>query len=206
MSSLMLFVYLALAPGGIDTVRPISQSDAVIAVYTEDHGLDSDGDRRLILAAWADGHVVWSEARIRGGPPYFSGQVAPSRVVTALNRAEQDGAFGDSRLGQPCFGPDSRFTTILFRKGKLEVRMDSWHEQAEAQGRLIASSCALTSLSSRRRLEVLKKEPAEYLYYRVVWGELRAAGSSLIPTTGRPVKGEVLMRAGVMKWQEAEAK
>ena len=84
--------------------------------------------------------------------------------------------------------------------------MDSWHESAEAEGRLFASSCALTALSGRRRLEVLKREPAEYLYYRVVWGELRALSASLVPPEGQAVKGEVLQSAGGVQWRESEAK
>ena len=41
--------------------------------------------------------------------------------------------------------------------------MDSWHEIAEAHGRVVARSCALKSLSAERRLEALRNEPAEYL-------------------------------------------
>jgi hypothetical protein len=81
--------------------------------------------------------------------------------------------------------------------------MGSWHEQAEAEGRVIARSCALASLEpGERRFAALRKEPPRYLYYRVVWGELRALESSLIPAMSRPVAGEVEMQAGVMRWRE----
>jgi len=62
------------------------------------------------VGAWPDGHVIWSEDRVRGGPPYWEGQVPPERVSALLKQVERDGAFGDKRLTQPCFGPDSSFT------------------------------------------------------------------------------------------------
>ncbi len=188
-------------------VRPITQADVVIAVYAQDWGLASEGMPKLILTAWPDGHVVWSENRVKGGAPYLTGQVSPARVSAVLEQVERDGVFRDKRLAQPCFGPDSSFTTILFRKAPRELKMESWHDLAEVDGHVIARSCALTPLGrNERRLELLKKEPAEYLYYRVVWGELRALASSLIPSVNRPATGELVMKAGVMAWRERPAR
>lgn len=81
--------------------------------------------------------------------------------------------------------------------------MDSWHELSEAGGGVVASSCALTPLFKERRLEVVRKEPSEYLYYRVVWGELRSLAASLIPSQSHPVEGDVLMNGGTIAWREA---
>jgi hypothetical protein len=197
---LLAGVVLTASPVG---PRPITQADDVVAIYAEDRELTSDGIPKLILVAWADGHVVWSEDRIQGGAPYLAGQVSPARVSAVLERVDDDGVFGDKRLAQPCFGPDSRFTTILFRKATRQIKMDSWHELAETGGGVVAKSCGLVPLSSNeRRLDVLRKEPAEYLYYRAVWGELRALASSLIPSVSHPTTGEVVGEAGVMEWRE----
>ena len=183
--------------------RPITLADSVVAIYAQNWGRPSGGGPKLILAAWGDGYVVWSQDRLQGGKPYLAGQVSPARVSAVLERVEREGAFGDPRLAQPCFGPDSSFTTILFRKAARQVKMDSWHEGAEAGGRVIARSCALASLGpDEKRLDALRKEPAEYLYYRVVWGELRALASSLIPSASQPVSGELVMGAGTMAWRE----
>ena len=81
--------------------------------------------------------------------------------------------------------------------------MDSWHEGAEAGGRVIARSRGLASLApNEKRLDALRKEPADYLYYRVVWGELRALASSLIPSVSQPVSGEIVMSGGAIAWRQ----
>jgi len=204
MTALMLLGWLA----GIGSAaspanpRPITGADSVVAVYTQDWGRVSAGPLHIIVVAWPDGHVVWSEDRIRGGPPYLAGQVPPARVTAVLERVERDGVFHDKRLAQACFGPDSQFTTILVKKATRQLQMDSWHELAEAGGGVVAHSCALTPLSNERRLEMVRKESPEYLYYRVVWGELRSLASSLIPSGSHPVAGHVLMKAGIMTWHE----
>ncbi|MBI3467887.1 MAG: hypothetical protein HY000_33185 [Planctomycetes bacterium] len=41
-----------------DSTRPISRAGTILAVYTQDHGLDSSGTPRLILGVWGDGHLV----------------------------------------------------------------------------------------------------------------------------------------------------
>lgn len=56
-------------------VRPITQADTVMAVYHEDFGMRAWGRPDLIFAAWPDGQVVWSRHRLRGGPPYYVGDV-----------------------------------------------------------------------------------------------------------------------------------
>ena len=105
--------------------RPITLADSVVAIYAQNWGRPSGGGPKLILAAWGDGYVVWSQDRLQGGEPYLAGQVSPARVSAVLERVEREGAFGDPRLAQPCFGPDSSFTTILFRKAARQVKMDS---------------------------------------------------------------------------------
>jgi hypothetical protein len=161
---------------------------------------------RLILVAWEDGHVVWSEDRYQGGPPYLEGDVPPERLVALLERADRDGVFRDKRLGQPCLGPDSRFTTILFKRGDQRLEMQSWHESAEHAGRLAASSCALVPLAGLRRLEVVREEQPEYLYYRAVWGELRTLVSSLAPAQNRSATGGVFMKGGTLSWRDGAAR
>jgi hypothetical protein len=156
----------------------------------------------VIVVAWPDGEVLWSEDRLGGGPPYSIGHVSPERVRGVLDRAQEDGALDDVTLARPCFGPDTRYTTILFKRGRRQLRMASWHELAEAAGTLVARSCALTALSGERRLEVLRREPSEALYYRVVWGELRGLAVGLIPPAGGRAAGEVLLHGGTLAWQE----
>jgi hypothetical protein len=116
----------------------------------------------------------------------------------------RDGVFADNNLANPHFGPDAQFTTILLRYSGKQLRMNSWHEVSEQDGRLFAGSGGLTALSEPR-LNALRKEPPQYLYYRAVWGELRAFAASLIPATSNLVAGDVSMKAGVITWVEASA-
>ena len=202
-----LLLIAALAPtASDDKLRPISEADGVIAVYQQDWGLASTGEPKLVIAAWSDGTVVWAEDQVEGGPPYRRGSVAPQRVAAVLERLELDGAFDDRRLAQPCLGFDSKFTTLLIKKGKLKLEMNSWHEIFERNGRAIAGSCALFSLPEGKRLSELRKEPAEFLYYRAVWGEIRTLTATLIPAEGKPTSGEAYMRGGVFSWRESAVK
>ena len=195
------FLTSALAGEGADTSRAITQAEGIVAIYA-----DTDGGPRMILAAWPDGHVVWSEDRLKGGAPYFAGQVQPERVSAVLSKVEREGAFGNRQLGDARFGPDSSFTTVFLKKGNKQLKMQSWHELAEADGRIVARSYGLTSLANEGRLEALRKETAEFLFYRLVWAELRALGASLIPSEGHRVNGEVLIRSGTIMWREASPK
>lgn len=183
--------------------RPITKADAVIAIYNQDWGRASAHEPKLVFVAWPDGKVVWSEDPAEGGAPYRTGTVRPERVAAALSRVELDGAFGDKRLAQPCFGPDARFTTVAVKKGALALEMSSWHELAERDGRAVAASCGIRSLPEGKRLEVIRKEPADYLYYRVVWGELRGLAASLMPAESHPVSGDAIKEGGVLSWREA---
>jgi hypothetical protein len=54
-----------------ETTRPITDADSVVAIYREDWGLLSSGSPAIILAAWPDGHIIWSGDHVKGGVPYF---------------------------------------------------------------------------------------------------------------------------------------
>jgi hypothetical protein len=206
MSMLFLLSLTSTAALGADTSRPITNADGIVAVYAENGGWVPDAGPKLIVAAWSDGYVVWSGDRLKGGAPYFAGQVAPTRVSAVLTQIERDGFFEDKELANVRVGPDASSTIILLKKGARQLALDSWHELAEADGRVVARSFGLTGLTKDRRLEVLRKEPAEYLYYRAAWGELRVLSLSLIPAQGRPVSGQIEKRAGILRWREASAK
>jgi hypothetical protein len=186
--------------------RPIEKADSVLAIYPEDWRL---GARTrvpaLILAAWPDGHIVWSKDHQKGGPPYFSGRVDPVDVASVLSRLEHDGIFADKDLNVPNVGPDSRFTTLLIRSGKKELRMQSWHEPFEAGGETVAGRHGVSGLGGQLRLEALRKEPAEYLYYRFVWSETRGKLIDLIPNEGKRLSGNIIPTKRGVSWVETPA-
>jgi hypothetical protein len=183
-------------------VRPITQAATVLAIYREDWGLSSHGTPGIILVAWADGHVVWSRDRLRGGPPYYERNVDPNTITTALSRFQRDGLFASGKLSRSNFGPDSKFTTILLRSGKKQLKMQSWHELAEARGAVVTSAGIMSSQYGRTRVEALAREPAEYLHFRLIWSETRRSLDELIPANGNQTPGGPLMRAGILSWYE----
>lgn len=196
----MLALFLAglLFPGE----RPITKADSVGAIYVEDAGLASTGTK-LVLAAWADGHAVWSGKEEQCGPPYLAGKAEPGRLSAFLSRAAADGIFRDESLSQVHFGPDSKFTAIFLKSGTRQLLLRSWHELYERGGRVVAKAGGLTPLEGSDRLAVLRREPPEYLYYRMVWSELRSRAFSLLPPNGRPVTGAVAVVGGVLSWRES---
>src|SRR3990172_2120466 len=144
-----------------DDVRPIDEAETVFAVYTvRDYAVRrlASPPRELIFAAWPDGHVVWSENPVEGGPPYRSAHVKPQRVARTGARLENDGLLDDANLSRAYFGPDASFTTILVRSGKRQLAMQSWHELSEANGTTVGTPSGIEALEGRRRADVLKSQ------------------------------------------------
>jgi hypothetical protein len=184
------------------STRPITDADAVLAVYHEDWCLNSAGEPAIILVAWPDGHIVWSGDRVKGGAPYRVGQIDPEKVALLLKRFDRDGLFADEKLSRANFGPDSAFTTLYVKSGKNKVEMNSWHELAEESGSGVADHHGISSLQGQHRLAVLRESPAEYLFFRFVWSETRGKLASLIPSESTASAGKPIMEAGVLSWHD----
>ena len=79
---------------------------------------------------------------------------------------------------------------------------------ARADGRvrqLVADQHGAAVLDGRRRLDVLRKSPADYLFYRFVWSETRSRLADLIPAESTATGGKPVMKAGKLSWQEPAA-
>lgn len=209
---LVALVGMCLVVGGGDClsddaprVRPISEADEVMAVYWNSFGLASVEEApALILAIWPDGYVVWSEDTVFGGKPYRSGHLDAKRVAALHDRFRRDGLLADESLNRPHFGPDSSYQAVVIKSAGKKVEMNSWHELAE-EGKAVATARGLEPLEDRRRLKVLRAQPAEYLFFRTVWTETRRKLHDLRPSTGTPVDGELVMEAGEVFWREPAA-
>jgi len=94
--------------------------------------------------------------------------------------------FNHESLSHARFGPDSRSTTILVKARGRQLKMQSWHELYEASAKTVATDKGLVPLDGRPRFDVLLAEPVEYLFYRLVWNELRLRAASLIPSESKP--------------------
>jgi hypothetical protein len=188
-------------------IRPITASESVLAVYREDWGLrpGSHGPA-IILVVWPDGYAVWSSDRVKGGAPYRAGRVDSNKVADLLKQFEAVGLFADEKLNRGHFGPDSQYTTVHIKSGNRQVKMQSWHELFEMSDNLVADQHGVSVLEGRRRLEVLRKVPADYLFFRFVWSETRLKLSNLIPIESVATSGRPVMDGGVLSWQETAAK
>jgi hypothetical protein len=202
-----VLLLIACRVSGAETVlRPITDADGVLAVYTEDWGLGSSSlQPRLTLAVWKDGYVVWSEDRLHGGAPYHAGRIDPKRLDSTLSDLERDGLFAEKSLARSNFGPDSSFTTILIRSGKKKIEMRSWHELYESEGKVVAAVHGLTGLGNQSLFQALKEQPSDYLLFRLVWNDIRARAAGLIPSAGKPVNGETVMEYRILSWREMPA-
>jgi hypothetical protein len=187
-------------------IRPITKAEAVLAVYCEGCGRGSDGTPAIIFAAWPDGRIVWSGDGLHGGAPYRTGNIDPQKVATLLKRFEKDGLFAIEKLNRANFGPDSQFTTVFVKSGTKQVAMQSWHELFESADKLVVTSAGASVLEDAQRLEVLSKEPNDYLFFRFVWSETRSKLMELIPKDSSASPGKPLMAAGVLSWQEPPSK
>jgi hypothetical protein len=202
LSSVLCVSCVAMAAEDGGQIRPITKAKSIIAVYREDWGLLSAGEPGIILAAWPDGNVVWSANQLKGGTPYFQGHVEPKRIAALIQQFDKDGLFDDSKLNQSNFGPDSQFITLFIKAGRKSVKMGSWHELFEDSGKLVVDHNGVSSLEGRRRLDILRKAPADYLFFRLVWSETRAKITDLIPAEKKKSIGKPMMKAGVLAWQE----
>ncbi len=182
-------------------LRPISDADAVVAMYYQDWGLSSSGSPRIILAAWPDGSIIWSDDRVKGGAPYRVGHVDPKKFVALLARFEKDGLFSDKKFNQGHYGPDSQFITVLAKSGKKKITMQSWHEVYEESGSLVDDH-GVSGLNGRRRVDALRVLPPDYMFFRLLWSETRGKMADLIPPESTVSSGRPHMTAGVLSWQE----
>lgn len=185
---------------GQDTM-PISEAESLIAIYTNDWNLVPTKKTQLIVCIWGDGSIVWSHDQVQGGAPYFKAQLEVANVKSALARLVELGVFEVPKLSEPNFGPDSEFATILVRTSGKELKMNSWHERYELNGKAIASAHGVTGLNGKKLLPALLQEPADYLHYRMTWLELRLAAANLIPKSGVATDGIPEMTGGKLSWR-----
>ena len=87
-----------------------------------------------------------------------------------------------------------------------QVKMRSWHELFEESDKVVVDHRGVAALDGRRRLDVLREAPAEYLFFRTVWSDTRGRLNDLLPTESSASAGKPVMKSGVLTWQEPAAK
>jgi hypothetical protein len=145
----------------------------------------------VIVAVWRDGRIVWSESRIKGGPPYQQGRFPREKLDALLGTLERQQVFRDAAQLRGSFGPDAGYTTIAIDDGRRRLKMESWHELFEQNTNLVATASGITPLRGEKREDVLRKQPETYRRLRNTWSEIREAVEALIPKKGEPYEGEI---------------
>jgi hypothetical protein len=181
--------------------RPITQADTVLAVWYEDVGRCWHIPK-LILAAWPDGHVVWSRNRVEGGPPYYMSDVEPQTIAAALTRFKEDGIFACRNLRRSR-GPsaDSPSQVLLLRFGLYRLKMETVHE-LYAGAPMVTLDQTPAILTRGTPVEALERESASALHFRLIWCELRRSLDDLIPASGELIDGELVMEGDRRFWRE----
>lgn len=166
--------------------RSVTASECVIAVFSRSLGmrLDRNQSVKIVVVVWGDGTIIWSSDLVRGGGPYRKAKIDPEKISNVLSQLSNRGAFDVSHLAEPKMGPDSTFTTILIRSLGRELKMESWHELQEVDGKGIASNDGVGPLYGKKLWSSLENEPSDYLHYRMCWLEIKLAAFSLLPTSG----------------------
>jgi hypothetical protein len=170
-------------------VRPVTGIEDVLVIYSQDSGIASGGEPRLILALWPDGKIVWSRDYVAGGPPYFGGAVVPHTLRNFLSRLKSDGRLGDKRLVRPRVSFESEFSTILARVEGREFRLQSDHEIQAARG-------------SGRTSDGIVEQKSGDRHFQAVWRDILTQATGFITKNGVGIDGDLKSKHAVITWEE----
>jgi hypothetical protein len=144
----------------------------------------------LLFAAWNDGRVVWSSDRAKGGDPLLTAKVEPEKIAALLQHASAMKELTDPKFQRGYVGPDASYLTITLRLDGEVAELLSWHELYEENPNIV-SLPGLTPLDGRKREDVLKTAPQDFLRFREIWQDLRTEISKLTPKEGEPYQEAV---------------
>jgi hypothetical protein len=117
-----------------------------------------------------------------GGPPYFERFIERGAVKNLILLLDHKGYFQRPALSRAYFGPDALTSAMVIASGTRALTLESWHELAELDSHVIATSHGLQSLEGRTREEVRAEEKDEdYILFRRAWEEIRSALLDLTP-------------------------
>jgi hypothetical protein len=168
-------------PPSSSTTRLIQKADSVIAIYRLDGWVFDPQGPYLILAAWPDGTVIWSENRGSGGPPYYTAKIPVEKFQARIKRIDEAGFFYDTEFnGKGYFAYDAGEVNMVVNAGEKKFKSYSALEIFEGPPD-----------ESRLKVTSLKHEDAARLRFRLYWNELRNHMMALTPAKGEPIKGHL---------------
>jgi hypothetical protein len=144
---------------------PDETNAPAVAVYVVRWSLNHP-EPQLISALWADGRIVWSQSRLKGGPPYRKGRYDPPLLNALVNDWERHGVFGQNQCGFAV--PDAALTNIEINHQGRDVRLVSSHELLPPDS-----------------------IPQSWQGFYDLWSKIRADLGTLIPQSGEPYGGSI---------------
>jgi len=138
----------------------------------------------VILSIWSDGDMIYSHDYLKGGPPYYSAKISQQQVELFLTGLSSSELWKKFPNGYSIFGPDSSFMVLVVIDQNRAMKMSSWDELFEANGKTVGTAHGITSLERRTIQEVLAEQPQEFRDYRHLWGMIRSGAKALIPKEG----------------------
>jgi hypothetical protein len=163
------------------------------------------GGSSLMFALWADGYCVWHVLEPGSKSAYRCAKLTAETFDQVVGEIKQAGFFGEKSLQDQRLGPDGANYELKVLTKETKFTMVSWHEPYEGNGKVFASDKGLVPLGGETRLAKLKQEPAEYLFYRFAWLELKSTLLAVRPAESKSCKGEVVVTADGLVWRESES-
>ena len=132
--------------------------------------------RRLIVAVWPDGTVIWSDNRATGGKPYYIGRIPNELVTKLLASLKEVGLF--DLPGGARFGPDASYTVIAADADGKRQWLGSWHDPPTTRPRVHVGEGGMSALAPA---QPRPKHSPEYARFLEVWSESRRLIESVVP-------------------------
>jgi hypothetical protein len=114
---------------GVPPVAAVYSQHAMIIHRPGSEACAVDPDDDVIVVVWPDGRIVWSDDRIRGGPPYTVGEVDKEAVRELLAKLSRCGAFDPGLFGKHILAyVEAGRTQMVATDGTGAMYLNSLHE------------------------------------------------------------------------------
>ena len=146
----------------------------------------------VMMVAFADGRVIWSANRVRGGAPYYVAHVGKEKISKLLPLLAESVAFDDQALTRPWYALDSSYTSLSLCASRTNsLQMCTWHDYIESEkpGVVVREGGEEVPLLGRSREAILAQDSESYRRFRQTWSRWKDLCFGLVPSEGERVEG-----------------
>jgi hypothetical protein len=163
--------------------RAASATPLVLIYHQPPAGRDFP-PRRLDVAAWHDGRIVWR----RDDGTLLQARIDTRLLDELLQRLHADGVFGDGDVRLSYTVPDGGWQAVEVRLADRVLELQSSGPR-EGHPNLIHTADGIEVLDGRDPEAVRAAQPPEFRRFRQVWSEIESTVRSWVPATGEPFTG-----------------